>query len=144
LPAPNDLALSLVIVKAMKLLTPSPRGPIRELEIRGGLVDRTNTPILLTRSSRGVVNGALSRLPRVQESRVTLEGSVRELDADKMSFILRDQDKEGDKGRECRFDFELWDNIYELLGVDVRVVVLGIQTSPTSPIHVIDLFLKSE
>ena len=125
----------------MKLLTPSPRGPVRELEIRGELVSRQSTPIRLTRDSRSVVNSAIARLPIVRETVVRLEGSVRELNADTMSFILRDLKDGADKGRECRFDADLWDDVYDLLGVEARVAVAGTQFSPTSVVQVAELSL---
>lgn len=141
LPVPNNPELSRVIVKAMKLLTPSPRGPVRELEVSGDMVSRLAGPVRLTRASRSVVNSAIARLPIVRQTIVRLEGSVRELNADTMSFLLRDLDNEADRGRECRFEADLWDNVYDLLGLDARVAVAGTQTSPTSIVQVADLSL---
>jgi hypothetical protein len=75
LPVPNDASLNRVIIKALKFLTPSPHGAVNELEIRGELATRNIAPVRLTRRSRGVLNGALSRLPATIERRVALKGA---------------------------------------------------------------------
>jgi len=66
---------------------------------------------------------------------VRLKGRVRELDADYMRFGLRDIDG-GGPNRECTFDLELWDDVHDLLGEDALVEVIGVETSPNSPIKV--------
>jgi len=139
LPVPNDADLSRVIVKALKFLTPSPRGAVKELEIRGDLATRTIEPVRLTRRSRGIVNGAISRLPAMTERRVELKGRIREINERLMRFELHDVNQPPLPVRVCEFEAEIWDDVYEMLGVDEAVDVLGLETSPLSIVRVLDL-----
>jgi len=139
LPVPNDKELSRVIIKALKFLTPSPRGAVRELEIRGDLATRTIEPVRLTRRSRGVVNGAISRLPAMTERRVELKGRIREINEKLMRFELHDVNQPPSPVRVCEFDAEIWDDVYEMLGVEESVDVLGLETSPSSIVRILNL-----
>lgn len=139
LPIPNDAELSRVIIKALKFLTPSPLGAVKELEIRGELATRTIEPMRLTRRSRSVVNGAISRLPAMSERRVELKGRIRELNEKLMRFELHDVNLPPSAVRVCEFEAEIWDDVYEMLGVEETVDVFGLETSSTSIVHVLDL-----
>lgn len=139
LPVPGDPELSRAIMKALRFLTPSPRSPIRELEIRGELATRSAEPVRLSRTARSIVNGALSRIPAMKEQRVELKGRIRELNEKLMRFELHGVKQPPSPVRVCQFEPELWDDVYELLGVEESVDVLGMQTSPTSIVRVLDL-----
>jgi len=139
LPVPGDPELSRSIIKALKFLTPSPRSPIREMEIRGELATRSVEPIYLPRSARSILNGAMSRVPALKEWRVKLTGRIRELNERLMRFELHDVVHRPTTVRVCEFDVDFWDDVYEMLGVEETVDVLGVETSPTSIVHVIDL-----
>jgi hypothetical protein len=78
---------------------------------------------------------SLRRASTRPERSVRLVGRVRELDADFLRFELRDIEGEVTR-RQCFFDEELWDDVRNLLGEEVRVEVLGVETSPTSPVRV--------
>lgn len=136
-PAPDDPELNRVIVKALKFLTPSPHGLVREVEVRGVLAAAGMNPIRLTHASRRLVNGAAARLA-VTRTQVQITGRVRELDIDRMSFQLREHD---DRGRECRFEQNHLDDVYELLGSEQRVLVSGWQTLPSGVIEVREIFI---
>jgi hypothetical protein len=90
LPVPEDQELSRVIVQAMRYLTPPTHGPIREMELRGGLVKKMEGPFHLNRNMRSVVNATLRRFPTPTEHSVRLVGRIRELDADRLRFELRE------------------------------------------------------
>ncbi len=139
LPVPNDPELSRAIIKALKFLTPSPRSPIREMEIRGELATQAVEPIRLSRSARSILNGALSRVPPMKERRVELTGRIRELNERLMRFELHDMMQPSSIVRVCEFEPDLWDDVYEMLGVEDAVDVFGIETSPTSIVRVIDM-----
>jgi hypothetical protein len=139
LPVPSDPELSRAIIKALKFLAPSPRSPIREMEIRGELATRSAQPIRISHSARSILNGALSRVPAMRERRVELTGRIRELNERLMRFELHAMSHQASMVRVCEFDPNLWDDVYEMLGVEVAVNVLGIEKSPTSNIRVIDL-----
>lgn len=139
LPIPSDPELSRAIIKALKFLTPSPRGPIQELEIRGELATKTAGPIRLSRNARSIVNGAMSRIPAAKERRVTLRGRIRELNERLMRFELHFEINSHPSHRNCEFDPELWDEVYEMLGVEIAVEVRGTETGPTSLVRVFDL-----
>ncbi|SIO25924.1 hypothetical protein SAMN05444166_3298 [Singulisphaera sp. GP187] len=138
LPVPEDPVLSRAIIKALKFLTPSPRSSIRDMEIRGTLATRSTQPIKLTRSYRSILNGALSRIPAMKERRVELKGRIREVNERLMRFELHDVSTPN-LFRICVFEPELWDDVYEMLGVEDEVDIFGIETSLTSTVRVIDL-----
>jgi hypothetical protein len=139
LPMPGDPELSRAIIKALRFLTPSPRSPIREMEIRGELATQSLEPIRLSRSARNILNGALSRVPAVMERRVELTGRIRELNERLMRFELHSVAHPTSIVRVCEFEPDLWDDVYEMLGVEETVTVFGIETSPTSIVRAIDL-----
>lgn len=139
LPVPDNPELSRCIIKALKHLTPSPRGPVRELEIRGKMASDSFEPFRLIRTSRSIVNGALARIPNNQEQRVELKGRIRELNERLMRFELHNIDNPPKPFRVCEFDNNLWDDVYEMLGVEETVDVLGVETSSTSIVRVLDL-----
>jgi hypothetical protein len=138
LPVPENPELSRAIIKALKFLTPSPRGPIREMEICGELATRSAEPVRLPRRARTILNGAMSRVPALMERRVELKGRIRELNEKLMRFELHDEEHSSPV-RICKFDADFWDEVYEILGVEETVIVRGVETSPTSNVHLIDL-----
>ena len=138
LPVPGDPDLSRAIIKALKFLTPSPRSSIRDMEIRGGLATRSLQPVKLTRSYRSILNGALSRIPAMKESRVELTGRIREVNERLLRFELH-LASAPNSFRVCVFEPDLWDDVYEMLGVEEMVDVFGIETSPSSVVRVLDL-----
>jgi hypothetical protein len=97
------------------------------------------TPIRLSRNLRSILNGAMSRVPAMKERRVELKGRIRELNEKLMRFELHDVRQPPSPVRVCEFDTELWDDVYEMLGVEETVDVLGIETTPTSIVRVSDL-----
>lgn len=139
LPVPDDPELSRAIIKALKFLTPSPRSPIREMELRGELATQSVEPVRLSRTARSILNGAMSRVPAMKERRVELRGRIRELNERLMRFELHDVKHPPAPIRVCEFNTDLWDDVYEMLGVEETVDVFGIETSPTSIVRVIDL-----
>lgn len=139
LPVPGDPELSRAIIKALRFLTPSARSPIREMEIRGELATQSIEPIRLSRSVRGILNGALSRVPDMKVRRVELTGRIRELNERLMRFELHDVTTPASTFRLCVFEPDLWDDVYEMLGVEETVDVFGIEAGPASIIRVIDL-----
>ena len=56
-----------------------------------------------------------------------------------MRFELHDVKHPASPVRVCEFEPDLWDDVYEMLGVEETVYVFGIETTPTSLIRVIDL-----
>ena len=112
---------------------------MKELEIRGDLATSTVEPVRLTRRSRGVVNGAISRLPAMIERRVDLQGRIREINEKLMRFELHDVNQPPSPFRVCEFEAEIWDDVYEMLGVEETVEVLGLETSTSSIVRVLNL-----
>ncbi len=139
LPVPGNPELSRAIIKALKFLTPSPRSSIRDMEIRGEMATQSVEPIKLTRSDRSILNGALSRIPAMKEHRVELKGRIREVNEHLMRFELHDETTPNVLVRVCIFEPDLWDDVYEMLGVEDTVDIFGIETGPTSTVRVIDL-----
>ena len=136
IPVPNDPELSRAIIKALKFLAPSPRGPIQMMEIRGELASKSTEPIRLSRSVRSILNGAMSRIPAMKERRVELSGRIREVNERMMRFELHDVKYPPSPFRVCEFEADLWDDVYEMLGVEGTVDIIGIEISPTSNVYV--------
>ncbi len=139
LPVPENPDLSLAIIKALKFLAPSPRGPIREMEIRGELAIQSAEPVRLSRNVRSILNGAMSRIPATKQRRVELSGRIREVDERMMRFELHDEKLTPATIRVCEFDPDLWDDVYEMFGVEETVDVIGIETNPSSNVRVLSL-----
>jgi hypothetical protein len=119
-----------VILQALKSLTPSSQGVIREVEIRGELVGSTSRPVVLNRGNRRLVNQALAlALPSSQpDSVLELIGRVRELDKDRLTFELRDIEKERKPDRQMfSFEPEFLEDVMEALAEDTRVHVVAIE-----------------
>lgn len=143
LPVPGDPELSRAIIKALKFLTPSPHGPISELEIRGELATRSAEPIRLSRAARSIVNGALSRIPAAVQVHRVLRGRIRELDKERMRFELHVVGNLPSLVYVCKFEPDLWDDVYEMLGVEESVEIQGTETSSSRIVRVIAL-IRSE
>jgi hypothetical protein len=56
-----------------------------------------------------------------------------------MRFELHDVNQPPLPVRACEFEAEVWDDVYEMLGVEDTVDVLGLETSSTSIVRVLDL-----
>jgi hypothetical protein len=56
-----------------------------------------------------------------------------------MRFELHDENQHPSTVRVCEFEAEIWDDAYEMLGVEDSVDVLGLETSPSSIVRVLDL-----
>jgi len=96
-------------------------------------------PIRLSPNDRTILKGALSRVPALKERRVELWGRIRELNERLMRLELHDMEDPASPVRICEFEPDLWDDVYEMLGVEETVKVFGIETTQISLIRVIDL-----
>jgi len=73
------------------------------------------------------------------EKRVDLKGRIREINEKLMRFELYDVNQPPSPFRVCEFDAEIWDDVYEMLGVEDTVDVLGLETSPSSIVRILNL-----
>jgi len=73
------------------------------------------------------------------EKRVDLKGRIREINEKLMRFELYDVNQPPSPFRVCEFDAEIWDDVYEMLGVEESVDVLGLETSPSSIVRILNL-----
>ena len=112
-----------VVLRALKEITPSSQGSVEVIELRGQLIGPRTAPVLLGRTSRQRVNAAIKN--RAFEPKVIdLQGRIRELDKDRMSFELREL--EGNKApQRFVFDEELLEDVFQALQDDARVRVAG-------------------
>ena len=73
------------------------------------------------------------------ERRVELKGRIREINEKLVRFELHDVNSPPLPVRICEFDAEIWDDVYEMLGAEDTVDVLGLETSAASIVRVLDL-----
>ena len=112
-----------VLLRALKELTPSSQGSIERLELKGQLIGPRSKPLVLERSARQRVNNAI-RNRSLEPQLVDLEGRIRELDKDRLSFELREIDGSTQTQRFV-FDEELLEDVFQSFQEDLRVRVAG-------------------
>jgi hypothetical protein len=124
-----------VVLRALRALTPSSQGSIEQLELGGQLVGRNQSAArdnkwILGRAERSRVNEAI-KSGRFEPQVIDLEGYVRELDIDRLSFELREIDGQVLSQRFV-FAEDLLEDVYQVLGADVRVQVAGSKSPGTT------------
>ncbi len=112
-----------VILRAALLLTPPSGGAIDEVQVSGAWIQ--NETIKLTREARRRVRQELRSFDSEQVVRHV--GRVGEVDADNLSFMLREIDDKQD--RKGWFDQDLLDELIDLLGSSERIAVAGVERS---------------
>lgn len=112
-----------VILRALKELTPSSQGSIERLELKGQLIGPRTKPLVLDRSARQRVNTAI-RSRSLEPQIVDMEGRIRELDKDRLSFELREIEGVPQIQRFV-FDEELLEEVFQAFQEDARVKVAG-------------------
>jgi hypothetical protein len=111
------------VLRALKEITPSSQGSIEQLELKGQLIGPRTLPLVLERTARQRVNAAI-RSRALEPQPVDLEGRIRELDKDRLSFELRDIVGTTLHQRFV-FDEELLEEVFQAFQDDVRVKVAG-------------------
>jgi hypothetical protein len=107
-----------LLLNSLKPFVPRPRGDVETVELSGRAVPRTGT-ITLTRSSHQRIDRAIDSL--AAETVEEHVGDLRQIDLDKLSFILRNA--EDVKEVPCVFEDDLLEAAKE--GLDRRVRVTG-------------------
>lgn len=120
--SPDNPDESAVVLRALKELTPSSQGSIERLELKGQLIGPRTLPVILERTARQRVNAAI-RSRSLEPQLIDLEGRVRELDKDRMSFELREIDSI--ELQRFVFDDSLRDDVYQAFHDEVRVKLAG-------------------
>jgi len=121
--SPSGSDESAAVLRALKEITPSSHGNIERLELQGQLLGPRVTPLVLERHDRQRVNTAIRNLD-LEPQVVDLEGRIRELDKDRLSFELREIHATPDSQRFV-FDEELREDVTQAFNDDVRVRVAG-------------------
>ncbi len=137
----SDPEESRVILQAIKSISPSSQGPLREVEIQGTLVRSPVHPIRLTREMRKRATTALSALPPGGEKFLRLTGRIRELDKDSRTFTLREIEGEN-TARECTFEEEFLEDVLQALDEEYRVNVAMV--SVRNKLHVLAILKSTE
>lgn len=121
--SPGNPEESAAVLRALKELTPSSQGSIERIELKGQLVGNRVAPVILERRSRQRVNAAI-RSQALEPQLVDLEGRIRELDMDRLSFELREI--EGTTPiQKFVFDEELLDDVFQAAQEGGRIRVAG-------------------
>ena len=121
--SPDNPDEGAVVLRALKELTPSSQGSIEQLELKGQLIGPRTVPLVLQRAARQRVNAAI-RSRALEPQPVDLEGRIRELDKDRLSFELREITGTTQYQRFV-FDEELLEEVFQAFQDDVRVKVAG-------------------
>ncbi len=121
--SPENNEEQAVVLRAIKELTPSSYGSIERLELKGRLLGCQTKPLVLDRSARQRINNAI-RISSMEPQLVDLEGRIRELDKDRLSFELREIAGSTATQRFV-FDEDILEDVFQAFQEDVRVRVAG-------------------
>lgn len=126
--------LGIAFLEALEKLVPPQRGVVKAVELRGRIFRGGRRHYRLTREASKKVRGALSQARITRERLCQVSGLVREFDKDNFSFTLR----ETDDGKEhfCTFLPELYDEVNEVFGGDLRIAVMGRENLENGEIEV--------
>ncbi|MCC6555670.1 MAG: hypothetical protein IT372_22135 [Polyangiaceae bacterium] len=113
---------SRVALEALSRLTPPKHGLVTEVHIGGRLVGASTQPRVLTRSASDRVQRALRKM-NADVRPVKLTGKIREIDKDKLTLILRDE--QGKDIARCIFPESLYDEALAAFDSDELTTVLG-------------------
>jgi len=111
------------ILRALKELAPSSQGSIDRLELKGQLIGPRTSPLVLDRTARQKVTAAI-RNRFLEPKVIELEGLIRELDKDRMSFDLREITGPVSSQRFV-FDEDLREDVFLAFSQDARVKIAG-------------------
>lgn len=125
--SPGDPEESAAVLRALKELSPSSQGSIERIELKGQLVGARTAPLVLERQARQRVNAAI-RSQALEPQVVDLEGRIRELDRDRLSFELREINGTP-VIQKFVFDEQLLEDVFRAMQEGSRVRVAG-QTYP--------------
>ena len=130
----RDDLMKRIVLNAVKSFAPRPRGEIKSLELTGRAVPQ-GRPILLSRRVSKRIDQIIDQMSC--EKAETHTGDLREIDLDKLSFILRNTAQLGDI--HCNFEQDLISAAKQAL--DRRVKVAGIRRiekggRATPPLHI--------
>ena len=121
--SPDNPDESAVVLRALKELTPSSQGSIERFELKGQLIGPRTMPLVLERTARQRVNAAI-RSRSLEPQPVDLEGRIRVLDKDRLSFELREISGTSNIQRFV-FDEELLEEVFQAFQDDLRVKIVG-------------------
>lgn len=122
--SPENPSEGEVLFRALKELTPSSQGNIDHIELGGRLIGPTAKPVILRHAHRQRVNTAI-RNRSLEPQILDLEGRVRELDMDRLSFELREINSPGVQSQRFVFDEELMEDVFQAAQGGRRVRVAG-------------------
>jgi Family of unknown function (DUF6575) len=121
--SPGNPEESAAVLRALKELTPSSQGSIDRIELKGQLMDARVAPLILEKKARQRVNAAI-RTQALEPQLVDLEGRIRELDMDRLSFELREIEGRTEIQRFV-FDEELLEDVFQAVQEGKRIRVAG-------------------
>lgn len=121
--SPDNPEESAAVLRALRELTPSSQGTIERLELGGQLIGLRTMPLVLERTARQRVNAAIRSLS-LEPQPVDLEGRIRELDKDRLSFELREISGTT-RFQRFVFDAELLDEVCQAFQENIPVRIVG-------------------
>jgi hypothetical protein len=126
-PLQIDAEERLVVLEALKHLTPSTQGDVDEIHVGGRILGAKRPVARLTRATRRRVTAELRQAPERAEV-VNVVGIIGEADRDRSSFTLRYLEDDGtipETEMEFVFGDELLDDVIDAFSERRRVRVIG-------------------
>jgi len=127
----SDPAESEAILRAIADLAPRRGGATERIEVSGRVVRDAPRPIVLSRGTRARATRTLRTDPTHEPPFSTARGRIRELDQDRLTFILRERD-DLPPGPDLTFTFEpeFLDDVLDAFSDGYRVRVGGQVSHP--------------
>ncbi|BCR22507.1 hypothetical protein [Aquipseudomonas alcaligenes] len=114
---------SIIVLEALKELTPPAHGQIERAEIRGRLI-KSSAVFCLNRQHRRAITEALAKHQKTDHELIQVSGQIRELDKDNFSFILRNRPNDENELK-CIFTEEQYDDVVEHFSSETFVSATG-------------------
>lgn len=122
------------VLSAVRKLVPPRGGAVQAVSFHGRLV-RSDAPLRLTQETRGRVDAELKRMAVIREETRDV-GTIREVDLDRNTFILRDREAASDL--DCEYDEK--DEPEVIAFLNARVIVSGtMRTSTKTKRHTLEV-----
>jgi hypothetical protein len=113
--------VDIALLEVLRELTPPMHGQITETEVKGKLVGFPS--LRLSREHTKQVRKAIAERDESRDV-VLLVGKIRELDRDRLTFILREL-ADGSRDTACAFEEDIFDAVWDALDSEHRVNVVG-------------------
>lgn len=121
---PHPDAKWTAILESMQRLAPASAGPVSSVEVWGPSIDVDNRRVRLDRNASKRIRKTLTALKKKHEVQLgVFKGRVRELDLDRLTFVLRDVEGGLDEVSLSLEDERLLETVHDAHYYDAKVMV---------------------